>query len=268
VASPIKTPDFDSTSYPSIARVNDFWLGGVNHDQGDQEYAEHIEVCAPHIPYLVRASRQLTGRMVRYLLDKGVRQFVELGSGIPTGRHVHEVARSADPQSRVVYVDIDPTVAADAHQILAGESGVAYLCADIRDRDEILRHPDLTRLIDLREPVGLLCIETLLYLPDSSDPGGLVSSYLDAVPSGSYLGMSHCSENDELRAGLDLFSRMFGQPPAVTLRDRDQLQGFFGDLELVDPGVVPVTLWNPLTEEDMGRNPELAHMFAGLARKA
>jgi hypothetical protein len=267
VASPTEAPGFDGTTYPSIARVNDFWLGGTNHGQDDQDYAERIEVCAPHIPYLVRASRALTGRMTRYLLDKGIRQFVDLGSGIPTRRHVHEVVQEIDPQCRVVYVDLDPAVVTDSRQILASNDRAAYLQVDIRNRDAVLDDPATRGLIDFSEPVGLLAIETLLYLPEADDPAGLVASYMDALAAGSYLGMSHSGEDAQLRNGLDMFSRMFGQPPAVTLRERHEFEAFFGGLELVEPGVVPVLLWNPLTEDDMGRNPELAHMYAGLGRK-
>ncbi|HJQ45554.1 MAG TPA: SAM-dependent methyltransferase [Amycolatopsis sp.] len=267
MASPIEAPGYDGVGYPSIARVNDYWLEGHNHNATDQQYAEHIQLCAPHIPYLVRASRQVTGRMVRYLLDKGIRQFIDLGSGIPTQGHVHDVAQEQDPGSRVVYVDIDPTIVADGRDLLADNDRVAYLDADIHDRDAILGDPQLTRLIDLSEPVAVLSIETLLYVPDEDDPAGLVGSYLDRLVPGSYLGMTHCAENAELRSGLNIFTRMFGSPPAVVLRPREQFETFFAGLELVDPGVVPVMLWNPLTEDDVGRNAELAHLFAGLGRK-
>ncbi|TNC22202.1 SAM-dependent methyltransferase [Amycolatopsis alkalitolerans] len=256
------------TRYPSIARVNDCWLEGHNHGPDDVEYAGRIELCAPHIPYLVRASRALTGRMIRYLVEHGVRQFIDLGSGIPTQRHVHEVAQELNAGCRVVYVDLDPGVVADGRAILSDNDNAVYLHADVRDRDAVLGDARTRALIDFTEPVALLAIETLLYLPDSDDPGGLVASYLAALPSGSYLGMSHCGENSQLSEGLDMFSRMFGQPPVVTLRERDELERYFGDAEVVEPGVVPVLLWHPLTEEELGRNPELAHMYAGLGRKA
>ncbi|NKQ52762.1 hypothetical protein HFP15_07695 [Amycolatopsis sp. K13G38] len=255
-------------TYPSIARVNDFWLEGFNHNASDQEYAEHIELCAPHIPYLVRASRQLTGRMVRYLVDQGVRQFIDLGSGIPTRRHVHEVAQERDAECTVVYVDFDPSVVADARDVLAGNDRVAYLAADIRDPESIFGAPERARLIDLSKPVGLLAIETLLYVSDSDNPAALIRSFVDRLAPGSYLGMTHCSENAELRSGLEIFSRMFGEPPDVALRGREEFEGFFAGLDIVEPGVVPVTLWNPLTEEDVGRNAHLAHMFAGMGRKS
>src|SRR4051812_43148436 len=167
MASPIEAPGANGVANTSIARVNDVWLDGVHHDHRDTAYADSISLCAPHIPYLVRASRALTGRIVRYLIDKGVRQFLDLGSGIPTVGHVHEVAQAADPRSRVVYVDIDPSVVAVGRKVLVGKDGVDFLQADIRQVDSVLGAPELRRLIDLDEPVGLLVIETLLYLPDA-----------------------------------------------------------------------------------------------------
>ncbi|HET6501450.1 MAG TPA: SAM-dependent methyltransferase [Amycolatopsis sp.] len=254
-------------AHPNIAWIHDFWLGGTHHDKADIDYAGKIELCAPHIPYLVRASRALCGRMVRYLLDQGVRQFVDLGSGIPTMGHVHEVAGAVDPDSRVVYVDVDPAVAAVGRALVSERESVAYVEADIRDPQRILSAPEFRDTIDLAEPVGLFVIETLTYLPDSDDPADLVRLFTEATVSGSYLGLTHYGESAELRAGLALFDRMFGAPPVVTLRDREQLGGFFADLLLVDPGVVPVPLWRPTTESETGRNPELAPMYTGLARK-
>lgn len=268
MASPAEAPGFDDTAYPCIARINDFWLEGVHNGPEDREYARRIELCAPHLPYLVRASRALIGRMVRTLLGKGVRQFVDLGSGIPTQGHVHEVALAAAPESRVVYVDADPGVVADGRQVLEGLDQVAYLGSDIRDHEAVLTDPAVRALIDFTEPVALLLIETLLYLPDSEDPAGLVRSYVDSLPTGSYLGMTHCGQNSQLNAGLNMFSRMFGTPPMVTLREPEELKAMFGTLELVDPGVVPVLLWNPETGEDLGHNPEAAHLYAGLGRKS
>lgn len=269
MASPIDAPDLPELplQHPSIARINDVWLDGSHHDEAAVEYAAQIELCAPHIPYLVRASRALAGRMVRYLVEHGVRQFIDLGSGIPTREHVHEVARAVAPGARVVYVDIDPDVVADGRRILSGDDKVAYLRADIRQPASILEVPEFRDLIDLTRPVGLLIIETLLYLRDDEDPWALLASYADALPSGSYVGLTHSSESAELRAGLDLFNRMFGAPPAMTLRDLTDIERFFTGLTLVDPGIVPVPLWKPSTDEEVGRNPELAHMHSGLARK-
>lgn len=254
--------------YPSLAEIWDYWLGGSHHDQAAIDQAGQIELCAPHIPYLVRASRALTGRMVRYLLDQGVRQFVDLGSGIPTMKHVHEVADATDSRSSIVYVDVDPDVVAVGRELLQGQENVVYLGADFRQPGQLVAAPEFRELIDLDQPVGLLAIESLLFLTDEDDPGTLIGSYLELLPSGSYIGLSHSSENKELRDGLNIYRRMFGNPPDVTLRDRDRLTSFLSGLDLIDPGVVTVPLWNPLTEDDVGQNADLPHMFAGLGRKS
>lgn len=253
---------------PSIARINDYWLGGHHHEQEHVEHAVQIELCAPHIPYLVRASRELVGRMVRYLLGQGIRQFVDLGSGIPTMDHVHEVVKAIEPTATVIYVDIDPAVAEVAREVLGPDDPVAYLSLDIREPERVMSEPRFQQLIDLNQPVGLLAIETLLYLSDAEEPADMIAGYVDRLSPGSYVGLSHCSENEELRAGLNLYRRMFGDPPDVTLRDPRRFETFFSGLSLVDPGIVTVPLWNPLTEGDVGRNPELAHMYTGLGRKS
>lgn len=269
MATPIEAQEVRvGTGSPSIARINDYWLGGRHHDRVHAGQAVQIELCAPHIPYLVRASRALVGRMVRYLVDQGVRQFVDLGSGIPTMSHIHEVVADIEPDASVVYVDVDPDVAEVAQEVLRGQENVAFLGLDIRQPERILSAPAFRQLIDLDRPVGLLAIETLLYLADAEDPAKLIATYIDRLSPGSYLGLSHCSENAELRTGLNTYRRMFGDPPDVSLRDRDQLATFFSGLTLVEPGVVNVPLWNPLTEDEVGQNPELAHMYTGLARKS
>jgi hypothetical protein len=250
---------------PNIARVRDYWLGGAHNSDSDRKFADYTAVCAPHIPYLVRAQRVLLGRMVRYLVGQGVRQFLDLGSGVPTIDHVHQVAQAIEPASRVVYVEIDPGLVEDGRNLIAGTDNVAFLQADIREPDQVL---ELCRLLDLSEPVALLMIETLLHIPDCDDPGTMIAKYLAALCSGSYLGLSHFAEHEELLAAFAMFDGMnLGTRPLVNLRSREELAGFFAGLELVEPGVVPVPLWRPDSHEDLGRNPDRAPMYAGLGRK-
>lgn len=252
---------------PSIARIRDHWLGGSHHREVDRKFADQILVCAPQLPYLVRCQRAMVRRMVQYLVESGVRQFLDLGSGVPTEGYVHEVAQDAEPESRVVYVDIDPGIVHDGRELLADHDNVTFLQADIRQPDQVLESPELHRLLDLSEPVAVLMTETLLHIPDSDNPAAVVAAYKDAICSGSYLGLSHFSENELLLSGLTLFSRMFGLPPAVTLREPEQLAGFFTGLDLVEPGIVPVPLWRPVAGEETDRNPELAGVYVGLGRK-
>src|SRR5689334_21203917 len=178
---------------PNIARVRDYWLGGSHNSEADRTFADYTAVCAPHIPYLVREQRALLGRMVRYLVGQGVRQFLDLGSGVPTIDHVHQVAQAIEPASRVVYVEIDPDLVEDGRNLIAGNENVAFLQADIREPDKVLA---LCGLLDLSEPVALLMIETLLHIPDCDDAAAMVASYMSALCSDSYLALSHFSEHE------------------------------------------------------------------------
>jgi hypothetical protein len=260
---PIEASDEKKVRAPSIARIRDYWLGGSHHTGVDREFADHILVCAPQLPYLVRGQRAMVRRMVEYLRAHGVDQFLDLGAGLPTLGYVHELA----PDARVVYVDIDPDLVRDGRELLAGNANAAYLQGDIRQPDQVLGAPELRRLLDLSRPVAVLLIETLLHIPDCADPAGIVAAFMAATCSGSYLGISHFGEDEELHGGLTLFSRMFGAPPAVTLRDEQQVAEFFAGLELVEPGIVPVPLWRPASGEDVDRNPEQVRVHTGLARK-
>jgi hypothetical protein len=256
--------DFDR---PNISRIRDYWLDGEHHTEIDRGFGDRIAVCAPHLPYLVRIQRALTRRLVHYAIEAGVRQFLDLGSGVPAGGNVHEVAQEIDPACRVVYVDFDPGIAREGSSLLAGNTRTAYLQADIREPAQILEAPELRALLDLAEPVAVLMIETLLHIPDSDDPVAMASAYTEPLCSGSLLAIAHFSPSEELTTGLGMFDRMFGVPPSVNLRYPDQIESFFSGLELVAPGIVPAPLWHPASEDDVARNPELAQVHVGLGRK-
>ncbi|WP_236794581.1 SAM-dependent methyltransferase [Amycolatopsis sp. GM8] len=263
----MKTPSVEGADDPgTIARIRDCWLDGSHHTSVDREVGEHILTCAPHLPFLVRAQRQLLARMVRYLTSQGMTQFLDLGSGVPADGQVHEIAQAANPDAKVVYVDIDASLAEEGARLLADNPNAEYLRADIRHPADVLGAPETQRLLDLDQPVAVLMIETLLHLPDSARPVRLVADYVAGLTSGSYIGISHFSQNEDLEQGLNIFSRMFGMPPAVTLRSREQQERFFTGLEMVEPGLVPVPMWRP-DSEHIDRNPHLAEVFAGLGRK-
>lgn len=253
---------------PNIARIRDCWVNGEHHTAGDQELAQHIELVAPHVPYLVRAQRSLVRRMVRYLVDQGVTQFLDLGSGLPNRGYVHDIAQAADPNCHVLYVDAEPSLEADSLKLLAGNDQAAFVTADAREPARLFELPDFRRLINLDEPVAVLMIELLLHIPDGDDPASLVASYVDAVCPGSYLAISHFGEDEQILAGFQLFERMmFGEWPQMNLRSKDAVAGFFAGLEFVEPGLVPVPLWRPDSEDEIDRNPERVEVYAGLARK-
>jgi hypothetical protein len=266
---PVNAAGEQGVRNPSIAGVRDYWLGGQHHRELDRDFADRTAVVVPHLPYVVRAERALLARMVRYLVGQGVRQFLDLGSGVPAVGHVHEIAQGIDPASRAVYVDTDPGVVADSGHLLAGNKHAALVDADIREPSQVLNAPETRRLLDLGEPTAVLVVSTLQHISDADDPIGVVAAYRDAMCSGSYLAVSHFGPDEHLEAGQKLFDQMnLGERPNVTLRDRDAVAVLFSGLELVSPGIVPIVLWRPDLDDDLGRNPERHPIYAGLGRKS
>ncbi|WP_246257864.1 SAM-dependent methyltransferase [Amycolatopsis anabasis] len=268
MASTMQASAENGTEQPNFARTNDYWLGGSHFTEVDRKFAEHVMVVAPHIPYLVRSHRAMLGRMVRYLMSQGIRQFLDIGSGLPTLGNVHEVAQSVDPEARVVYVDLDQGLAADGQRLLAGNDRAAYLCADLREPEQVFDAPETRKLLDPREPYAVLMLATLIHFADDENPEGLVAPYIDRLPSGGYLAISHYSENEELLNAFNIFEQMLlGSRPVVNLRDAERLRSFFTGLEFVEPGVVPVPQWRPDSPDEADRNPDQVIVHAGLARK-
>jgi SAM-dependent methyltransferase len=256
-------PDFD-VSVPHIARIYDYWLGGKDNFAVDRQAAEAAVAASPGIAPGVRANRRFLGRAVRYMTEAGIRQFLDIGTGIPTVNNTHEVAQSIAPDARVVYVDNDPIVLSHARALLTSVSAPTdYIDSDARDTGRILAGAAET--LDFGKPVGVMLIAILHCIPDEDDPYRLVRSLLDGVPPGSYLAISHPARKEEAVAGRgeEVLNRSFGQK--VTLRTREHVSLFFGGLELVEPGVVPVTEWRPDTADDL--NSPWLPIVGGVARK-
>lgn len=252
----------------NAARMDDYWLGGRHHGEVDREFANRVAIAAPHVPYLVRAQRALLQRIVRYLIAQGVRQFLDLGSGLPTAGNVHEVAHDKEPSARVVYVDVDASIVDDARYILAENENAELLQADIRQPCAVLDVVRTRRLLDLSEPVAVLAIAVLQHISDSDDPVGMIASYLRAMCPGSYLAIAHYGPDEHMSTSISMFTQMnFGQAPGVTFRDRASVALFFSGLELVDPGIVPIVGWRPDPDDDPGINPERHPILAGVGRK-
>jgi hypothetical protein len=251
----------------NIARIRDYWLGGCHHSERDRAAADRILVCAPQLPYLVRQKRAMQQRMVRYLIKHGVRQFLGFDSGVPTMGHIHEASLPLLPDARVVYVDSDPLIVQDGQNLLEGNQYTAHLRADVRCAEHVLNHPDLRRLINLHEPLALLMTDSLLHLPDEDNPAALIAAYTDAVCPGSYLGLAQFSPTQHLLDGLALYTKMYGHPPPIPLREPEQLAPLFAGLEIVEPGIVPIPLWHPDPGEDTTRNPERIRVYTGLGLK-
>lgn len=268
LSSAIWAPGENGPDRPNTARMWDYWLGGSHNSEADHSLAEQIVVCAPHLPYGVRTHRAFLRRVTTWLVEAGVRQFIDLGSGLPTVGHVHETAQEIDPACRVIYTDIDPVLVAQGRELIAGNENVAYVQADFRVPEQVLGSVDRESLIDLNEPTAVLLVDVLHFVPDDDKPESLVHAYTDALCPGSYLGLSHMGADDGIIAAMEMFSRMYGAAlPVLTFRDADRVARFGAGMELIEPGIVPVPLWrrNGL-DPDVGRNPDLFQDRAMLAR--
>jgi SAM-dependent methyltransferase len=254
------------TSVAHIARVYDYWLGGKDNFAADRAAAEQAIAAYPDIVLSVRANRAFLARVVRYLAgEAGIRQFLDIGTGIPATNNTHEVAQLVAPESRVVYVDNDPVVLAHARALLtSGPHGVtSYLDADLRDTGRVLGAAAET--LDFSRPVALMLMAILQHVDKADDPYAIVATLLDALPAGSYLALSHPGADIEAEAQGEL-ARRLNQTMAekVTMRDRAQVARFFDGLEMIEPGLVRVPEWRPASEAE-ARGP--AGLWGGVGRK-
>ncbi|MEN3361059.1 MAG: hypothetical protein V7637_5041 [Mycobacteriales bacterium] len=250
-------------SKPSAARIYDYLLGGKDNFAVDRDAAERVLTVAPDQRRLAQANRAFLIRAVRVLASAGVRQFIDLGTGLPTSPSVHEVAREADPAARVVYVDKDPIVKTHNDALLATDEHIVSLLADLRDIDGILGHPQLRRLIDFTEPVGLLCVAVLHVVADEHDPARIVAAFRERLAVGSYLTLSQFTADSDPDAMAELRAVAAGTPVETYFRSRDEIRGFFGDLEFLPPGLVNVEGWRP----DTPPSPTRLKIAGGVARK-
>jgi S-adenosyl methyltransferase len=246
-AGEARTPAFD-TSVAHQARVYDYVLGGKDNYAADRAAAEAALRIWPEMAFAMRANRAFLGRAVRYLAGQaGIRQFLDIGTGIPTAGNTHQVAQAIAPETRVVYVDYDPVVLAHARALLiSNEAGATdYIHADLRDTPAIL--DQAARLLDFTRPVAVTLLAILHAIPDSDDPHAIVARLMDTVPPGSYLAISHVA-SDLLSRGTvddltDVADRMAQQQ--FTYRSREQVARFFQGTDLVEPGLVRVEEWRP-----------------------
>jgi len=260
-------PPSVDTSVAHPARVYDYWLGGKDNFAADREVGEQTLRSYPDLALSVRGNRAFLGRSVRYLAtEAGVRQFLDIGTGLPTADNTHEVAQAVAPESRVVYVDNDPIVLTHAHALLTSteQGSTSYLDADLHDTGTILA--EAARRLDLTQPVALMMLAILQFIPDSEDPRGLVSQLMEAVPSGSFLVISHPTADFSPKEAADSIGQYNDQVAiTATLRSQQETQRFFDGLELIDPGIVPTSKWRPDSEQEAA-NP--AGAWAGVGRKA
>ncbi|AXI81396.1 SAM-dependent methyltransferase [Peterkaempfera bronchialis] len=256
------------TDLPHSARMYDYWLGGKTNFAPDRTLGEMFEQQIPSIRTMARENRRFLGRAVRYLAGEvGIRQFLDIGTGIPTEGNTHEVAQAVAPESRVVYVDNDPIVLAHARALMAGgEHGrTAYIHADLCEPGKILADPVLAATLDLDQPVGLTLVAVLMLIADADDPWSLAGELMDALPSGSCVAVTHPGADFD-PAAMARIAEAAGQGGMTLVpRTREQVARFFGDWELVEPGVVPVMGWRP--DGEAPADPAAAYYWSGVARK-
>lgn len=237
-------PDEVDIDRPNAARVYDYMLGGAHNFEVDRTFAEQVKAASGSSVRPSRVNRGFLRRTVEYLLAQGVTQFLDLGSGIPTVGNVHEIAQRTNPDARVVYVDIEPVAVAHAQYLLSDNKNAVMVHADLRCPDSVLHHPDTRRLIDFTQPVGLLMLAVLHFVPDTENPAGIVTRYRSALPAGSYLALSHLT--DEGSADLARAAAWFNRTATpMILRSKADVTAMMTGTDLVDPGVVWAAAWHP-----------------------
>lgn len=254
---------------PSPARIYDYLLGGKDNYAADRETADKFIALVPEAPLVARENRAFLAAAVRFLAaNAGVRQFIDIGSGLPTQRNVHEVAHEVAPDARVVYVDYDPIVIVHNRALLSAADNVITIQADIRHPHQILNHPELGKLIDLDQPVAVLLMAVLHFVTDDEDPAKIVDQLRQAMAPGSYLVLSHITEDVQHRKTMARWIRVVEKmaEPFVP-RSRQQILRFFDGFELLGPGLVKESEWRPDIPRPL-RSSAAAWLLASVARKA
>jgi hypothetical protein len=255
------------TTVPHTARIWNYWLGGKDNYPVDQKAGDQICAVMPGIVDTARAVRAFLIRAVRHLVGEvGIRQLLDIGTGLPTVNNTHEVAQATAPECRIVYADNDPLVLAHARALLVStpEGVTNYIDADLRDTDKILR--EAARTLDLTQPIALMLLGILNHIMDTDESYAIVNRLVDALPSGSYLVMSHFTsilDTEIVEEGMRIYNESGGTPP-VRGRNRQELIKYFDGLELLEPGLVSVSLWRP--DVSLG-TPKEVYEFCGVGRK-
>lgn len=252
---------------PHSARVWNFLLGGKDNYAADREAGEMIVQMFPDIALLARLQRRFLVRAVRYLTEEaGIRQFLDIGTGLPTVDNTHEVAQRIAPESRIVYVDNDPLVLVHAQALLTStpEGACAYLEADVRDPEHILEVAAKT--LDFSQPIALTMLGILGQIPDSDEPEAVVSRFLEALPPGSYLALSDGTDtNAALNQAISVYNA--NSASSYHLRGPERIEAFFTGMDVIEPGIVPTSQWHP-EPVDVGRDPSDVDAICGIGRKA
>ncbi|MFD6431128.1 SAM-dependent methyltransferase [Streptomyces venezuelae] len=252
------------TSRPHPARIYDYLLGGKDNYEVDRRAGDELAAAAPEVRIGVRANRDFMRRAVRHVVGEGVRQILDIGTGLPTSPNVHETADELAPDVRVAYVDNDPIVNTHAEALLGGSGATGTVLADLRDSRAIIDHPDVRRIIDFDRPVALLLVAIVHFLTDADEPERIVATLRDALPAGSYLVLSHATSDFADRRDAEA---VYNQATAtLNLRSKPEVMRFFDGFELVDPGLAQVPFWRPDAPSPAGS--DAIGIYGGVARKA
>jgi hypothetical protein len=256
------------TSKANVARVYDYWLGGDHNFEADRDLARAIITLDPHIRLTMRANRAFLGRAVRFLAGQGgVRQFLDIGSGIPTQNSVHQVAQDTAPGSRVVYVDNDDDVVAHSRLLLAGNPDATVIQADLREPANILADPETRRLLDFTRPVAVFLVAVLHFIPDSGQVADIVAALRDALAPGSYLVICHACRDEQpgLATSFETVynSRVTAQ---LAMRSRDEITRLCDGFTLLEPGLVWIPQWRPDSPADVPEDPSKYWALVGVGR--
>jgi hypothetical protein len=268
---PAWAPQGIDISVPSVSRMYDFYLGGSHNFEVDREAARRAMEFMPGLPKIMKANRAFMRRAVKFAVDEGVTQFLDIGSGIPTFGNVHEVAQAVLPEARVLYVDHDPVAVAHSKAVLAGNASAAIAAADLRKPEQILSSPEAAGLLDLDRPVALLLIAVLHFLEDEDDPHGAVAALRDALAPGSLIILTHASYDgipltEEQAGGAVSVYRNIRNP--LVMRTREETARFFDGFGMVEPGLVAMPEWRPDCPTSRDEDPYAFSGFAGMGRKA
>jgi O-methyltransferase involved in polyketide biosynthesis len=245
------TSQWFNPDVPNVARIYDCLLGGKDHYPADLAAAARIAEAAPEVVQRVRENREFLGRVVRILAAEGIRQFIDIGTGLPTQENVHQVARRVTPAARVAYVDNDPVVVAHAQALLAKDENTMAIAGDMLEPQAILRRVTEQGFIDLTQPVAILMLAVLHFIPDCAQAAQIVATLREQIAVGSYLVITHASAGDMSEGNLSQAVQTYAASSAgsITPRSHDQIEALFDGLKLEEPGVVPVAHWRPLSAE-------------------
>ncbi|WP_026249047.1 SAM-dependent methyltransferase [Streptomyces sp. LaPpAH-108] len=267
---PAWAPRSIDISVPSVSRMYDYYLGGSHNFEVDREAARSAMEFIPGLPKIMQANRAFLRRAVRFATDQGLTQFLDIGSGIPTYGNVHEIAQSAVPGARVVYVDHDPVAVAHSEAVLAGNPDAEVVAADLRKPQEILASSPVRRMLDLERPVALLLVAVLHFVEDTDDPHTALAELRAALAPGSLLILTHAAYEgipvtpERAEGAVDVYKDI--RSPLI-MRSRDEIARFFEGYDMVEPGLVPMPEWRPESAPE-DEDAYAFSGFAGVGRKA